>query len=98
MVVIKAEYDAPWKHAVEYFFPRLMKMLCPRAYAGINWDRGFEFLDKELQGLLRDSKTGPRTVDILVKVWRMDGEPAWVLVHIEIQAQRDTEFPERVYV
>src|SRR5439155_13356893 len=36
--------------------------------------------------------------DKLVKVWRNDGEEAWVLIHIEVQSQRETEFARRMYV
>ncbi len=36
--------------------------------------------------------------DKLVKVWRTDGENVWVLVHLEVQTQRDIGFAERMYV
>jgi len=36
--------------------------------------------------------------DKLFKVWRRDGSETWVLVHVEVQSQRQKEFPERVYV
>src|SRR5262249_40963022 len=36
-------------------------------------------------------------VDKLVKVWRRDGCEAWVLIHVEIQTQRDPRFPKRMY-
>jgi len=32
-----------------------------------------------------------------VKVWRLDGKEAWVLIHVEIQSQYDSEFPQRMY-
>jgi hypothetical protein len=44
------------------------------AYAGIDWARGYEFLDKELQQVVRDAELGRRLADKLVKVWRVDGE------------------------
>ena len=37
-------------------------------------------------------------VDKLVKVYRRTGEEIWVLVHIEIQAQEEGKFPERMFV
>jgi hypothetical protein len=31
-------------------------------------------------------------------VWLTDGHEAWVLIHAEVQSQRDDDFPERMYV
>src|SRR5579862_9327214 len=55
-------------------------------------------LDKELQQLLPKSARGRRTVDLLVKVWRLDGSEAWVLIHIEVQARRERDFGLRMFV
>jgi len=41
---------------------------------------------------------GKGIVDCLVRVHRLDGNQALLLVHIEVQAQYDVELPERVYV
>lgn len=37
------------------------------------------------------------TADFLVKVWRKDGGEQWLLAHIELQAQRDMNLPERMF-
>jgi len=39
-----------------------------------------------------------RYTDKLFKVWRRDGEEAWVLVHIEVQSQEELGFAERMFV
>ena len=36
--------------------------------------------------------------DKLAKVWRQDGGETWVLVHVEIQNDAETDFAERMYV
>jgi hypothetical protein len=36
--------------------------------------------------------------DKLFKVWRLDGEEAWVLIHVEVQNQAEEQFGERMYV
>ncbi len=64
----------------------------------IEWSRSFEFLDKELQQVVRDAELGRRLADKLVKVWRTGGEEAWVLIHVEVQSQEETNFAERMYV
>ena len=73
-------------------------MFFPAAHDDIDWSRGYEMLDKELQQIAPDAETGRRVVDVLVKVWRLSGEERWVLVHIEVQAQREAGFPLQMYV
>jgi hypothetical protein len=36
-------------------------------------------------------------VDKLVQVWRKDGRDAWVLIHVEVQPQRDPKLAKRLY-
>ncbi len=36
--------------------------------------------------------------DKLVKVWRTSGDETWVLVHVEIQNQEESNFAERMFV
>lgn len=92
------EYDSPWKEALEKYFPAFLSLLFPEVFAGIDWSRGHEFLDKELQQVVRDSETHRREVDKLVRVWRVDGQEAWVLVHVEVQGQVDRDFEERMWI
>ncbi len=35
--------------------------------------------------------------DLLVKVWLLSGDELWVLIHVEVQGDRDPEFAERMY-
>jgi hypothetical protein len=79
------DYDSPWKEALERYFAAFMAFFFPQAHADIDWARGHEFLDKELQQVVRDAELGRRLADKLVKVWRRSGEEAWVLAHIEVQ-------------
>ena len=65
--------------------------------ADIDWSRGFEFLDKELQKVTRRAVVGRRYVDKLVKVWRLGGEETWVLIHTEVQGEPDRGFARRLY-
>jgi hypothetical protein len=55
-------------------------------------------LDKELHQVTRQAKVGRRYADKLVRVWRLSGEETWVLVHVEIQAQPEAAFSERMFV
>jgi hypothetical protein len=92
------EYDSPWKDALDEYLPAFMELFFPAAQREIDWTRGYEILDTELQQIVRDAELGMRRVDRLFKVWRTSGEEAWILIHIEIQNQRDTGLPKRMFV
>lgn len=94
----QSDYDSPWKEALERYFEEFILFFFPQAHAEIDWFRGRDFLDKELQQVARDAELGRRLVDKLVKVWRKGGQEAWVLVHIEVQGQVEPDFTQRMYV
>ena len=75
-----------------------MAFFFPMAHADIDWGRGYEMLDKELQPIVRQAKHGRRYVDKLVKVWLKSGEEKWLLIHIEVQAWKEGDFPRRMFV
>jgi hypothetical protein len=91
------DYDSPWKEVIESFFPRFLEYFFLDAYIVIDWERDYEFLDTELQQLEPDAEIGKRLVDKVAKVWLLDGEEAWVLIHVEVQGQYDSNFAERMY-
>ena len=92
------EYDTPWKEAIESYFQECIEFFFPIAAAGINWKQGYTFLGKELQQVVRDAKFGQRFVDKLVQVWQSDGQEKWVLIHLEVQSNEETDFAKRMYV
>ena len=98
MNIPATDLDSPWKEVIERYFQAFMAFFFPEAHAGIAWERGYEFLDKELQRVVRDAKLGRRLADKLVKVWRSDGVETWVLIHVEVQGQAEPDFPKRMYV
>jgi Domain of unknown function (DUF4351) len=92
------QFDSPWKSAIETYFPDFMAFFFPQIHADIDWSRGFEFLDKELEQVVRDAELGKRLADKLAKVWRLSGEESWVLAHLEVQNAEESVFPKRMYV
>jgi hypothetical protein len=94
----RAEFDAPWKEILEAYFPDFLAFFFPDIHADIDWSRGYTFLDTELQQIVRDAELGKRLADKLVKVWRLSGEELYVLIHIEVQQNPETVFPERMFV
>jgi hypothetical protein len=51
-----------------------------------------------LQKITADSQDGKRLVDKLFKVWLKDNQEIWILVHIEVQSQYDTDFSQRMFI
>ena len=93
-----SDFDNPWKDVLEHFFGQFLEFFFPDAYAAIDWSRRYESLDKELQQIVSESELGLRLADKLFKVWLKDGQEAWILIHVEIQNQRDPAFAERMFV
>ncbi len=91
------DYDGAWKEAIEGYLQPFLALCFPDAAAGIDWGTPVEFLDKELQEIVRDADLGKQRVDKLIKVRRRDGEEEWVLLHLEVQAQLDESLPLRLY-
>ena len=97
MSEVKADYDGAWKEGVEQYFEPFLAFFFPEIQAEIDWTRGYEFLDQELQQLIRESEIGKQFVDKLIKVWLNDGKETWLLIHLEIQSQVDTGFAKRMF-
>jgi hypothetical protein len=93
-----AEFDSPWKEVLDRYFELCLAFFFPQAHADIDWRRGYEMLDKELQQIVRQAQQGRRVVDKLVKVWLKSGEERWLLIHIEVQTWKEGDFPKRIYV
>jgi hypothetical protein len=92
------QFDAPWKVAVERFLQPLLQLCFPAVHEVIDWRQPPEFLDTELPQLGHEHEQGGRTVDKLVKVRRLDGREQWLFIHIEVQAQSEAQFPQRMWV
>ncbi len=92
------DYDNPWKMAIATHFESLLAFFFPEIHQNIDWNKPYEFLDKELQQVMREDEIGKREADKLVKVWLLDGTETWVLLHLEVQSQYKANFAERMYV
>lgn len=51
-----------------------------------------------MRQILPENERIKRIADALVKVYLLDGKEQWVLIHIEVQGQRDDDFPERMFI
>lgn len=91
------ELDSPWKFILARFFQSFMEFCFPQLAVQIDWKKGYETLDKELQKIVHDAQTGKRIADMLFKIWMKNGEEKWILIHLEIQSQKQESFSHRMF-
>ena len=91
--------DLLWKVILEDVFDDFLCFLNPDADTILDLNRGFEFLDKELEQLYppENDEYSPKVIDKLVKVFTKTGQEEWILVHVEVQGQYRKDFPKRMF-
>src|SRR5690606_20787920 len=64
-----------------------------------DFERGIEFLDKELRMIIphRERSKGDREADLLAKVFLKDGTERWIICNVEIEAGGNAAFPFRLF-
>jgi predicted transposase/invertase (TIGR01784 family) len=92
------QFDLLWKGIIEDMPAYFILFFLPNAVKVIDFEKGFEFLDKELEELFpQDNTNHPRFVDKLIKAFTKDGHEEWILIHIEVQGYQDDDFAKRMY-
>ena len=93
----RADQDSPWKLILRQYFQEAIEFFFLDIANEIDWTMPIEFLDKEFQQLTPDSEIGKRFADQLVKVYRKGGDSLILLIHLEVQAEPEDLFPERIF-
>jgi len=75
-----SDMDGGWKQIIEDYLEEFFRFFFPYVHASINFDAGYDFLDKELAKLMVDTESGDRRVDKLVQVRWIDGSVEWILL------------------
>ena len=83
---------------LDELFEPVLALLFPAVHAAVDWSAPWESLDAQLAEIVRGTELGPAAADKLFKVRLLDGREAWLLVHVEVQAQHDVDFPWRMFV
>ena len=94
---MSADFDSPWKDALEIFFRSLIELCFPRIAEAIDWASPVEFLDTELHEILMGLAAGRLHVDKLARVRLRSGEAQIILLHVEVQHHPQSNFAERLY-
>ena len=89
--------DTLWKGIIENLVDDFIRHFFPDYVEEIDFERGFEFLDTELQKLMPDNPGQNRHADKLIRVWLKDGQEAWFLIHVEVQGYQDSQFAVRMF-
>ena len=98
MTEVYANYDEPWKEAIGDYFESFLSFFFPQVHQLIDWNKPPQSLDKELQQITASSNAGKRLADRLFQVWLLDNQQLWILVHIEVQSQYESDFAQRMYI
>jgi hypothetical protein len=77
-----ANYDETWKEAISQYFESFVSFFYP-------------YLHQQITAF---SQTEKRYADKLYKVWLLDNQEVWILIHIEVQSQYDKAFPQRMFI
>lgn len=89
--------DILWKGIIENLVDDFIRYFFSNYVKKIDFERGFEFLDTELQKLIPDNPGQNRHADKLIRVWLKDGSEAWFLIHVEVQGYQDIQFAARMF-
>jgi len=93
----RADQDSPWKLILRQYFQEAIEFFFADIAEQIDWTQPIEFLDKEFQQLTPNSEIGKRFADQLVKVYQKGGNSIILLIHLEVQAEPEGIFPERIF-
>lgn len=97
ITIPQSQADSAWKDILNVWFPEFMAFFYPQITKEIDWSAGYKTRDKELQAITTQSMLGNRFVDKLIEVKSYQGEALWVLLHIEIQGEKETGFSKRLF-
>jgi predicted transposase/invertase (TIGR01784 family) len=90
--------DLLWKGIIEDMPVHFLQFFFPESQTIFDFQKGFEFLDKELEELFPlTNPQHPRYVDKLIKAFTKNGKEEWILVHIEVQGYKDKDFSKRMF-
>ena len=93
---VRSDMDGGWKQVIEDYVEEFFRFFFPALYAQIDFARGYRFLDADLAKLTVDAVAGSIEADKLLEVHWKAGGTDWILIHVEVQAQRVRDFAERM--
>ena len=93
---IRHDLDLAWKEALTAYLPQFLELFLPEVHRDIDWGHPVEFLDGEVRRLNRGLSGQRRHADLVVRVHLLSGALAMVVIHVEVQSQKDNQMPLRM--
>ncbi|WP_052738001.1 hypothetical protein [Bacillus sp. SA1-12] len=90
------DFDGLWKKLIYELFEEFVLYFAADLYKEIDFLKEPEFLQQELFQEIIQEKMGRQVTDQIVKVYLKSGEEKWVLIHIEVQGDREPDFSKRM--
>jgi predicted transposase/invertase (TIGR01784 family) len=90
--------DSPWKLVLRTYFREAIEFYFAAIASHIDWSIPPEFLDKEFVQITPDAEIGKRYADQLVRVQRKHEQPLILILHLEVQAQKEKHFTARMFI
>ena len=91
-----SDYDGAWKEAFRFHLREFIEKCFSKLAVLIDWSREAVWLDKEISQIVGQSGKRNRQVDLLFKVWLIDGNEQWIFCHLEIQSSYEPKFGFRL--
>lgn len=98
MTELTVNYDETWKEAIGEYFESFLAFFFSDIHEQVDWQKQPISLDKELEQITASAETEKRFADKLFRVWLLDNQEIWILIHIEIQSQYDNKFAQRMFI
>ena len=86
---VRNNLDLAWKEALTAWLPDFLALFLPQAHEAIDWSQPIEFLESEVRRLGRGLKGQGRRADVVAKVHLRSGGPTLLVIHVEVQSQKD---------
>lgn len=91
------DYDRLWKEIITELFEEFLLFFAPDLYEVVDFSQPPRSREQELYKLSPSSKTKNRRADKLIGLKLKNGKEQWILVHIEVQGDREPDFQMRMF-
>jgi hypothetical protein len=98
MTQVSTKLDSLWQNLIEVYFENFMEFFFPQVHKLIDWNRSHQFLNKELQNLVKDASIKRICAENLVKVRLLNRKNAGFCIYINVQLQKYDLFTQRMFI
>ena len=93
----RANADGAWKRVLTDLLPDVLAFAVLEIDQAVDWSVPPVSLDKEFQAVARRAAIGPRVADLIVQLRLQSGDLAWLVLHVEVQGQPESDFADRMF-